>query len=358
MWQNVDGHDEIVERFRLSLERGRLASTFLFVGPAGIGKRTFALKLAQALLCQTNPAAALEPCGVCDSCLQVTAGSHPDLLMVSKPADKSFIPLSCFLGDEQRRMREGLCHDIGLKPFMGGRKIALIDDADYLNEEGANALLKTLEEPPPRSVLILIGTSADKQLPTIRSRSQIVSFRPLPEEVVAELLVSQRLIADPQEAQRLAQFSEGSLERSVELADPDLWQFRQELLGQLAKPRFDSVQLARRTIEFIEAAGKEASARRNRTRQIIRFAIDFYRQRMRVVSGLPPVGDADLCRAASSAAGDCDLEQVAALADRSLEALVHVDRNAHQGALVECWFDDLAEGAAGRAPGRALLVSG
>lgn len=214
MWQGIAGHDEIAERFRRGLERGRMASTFLFVGPPGVGKRTFALKLAQSLLCQTRSAAALDPCGVCACCVQVAAGVHPDLLLISKPADKSFIPLSCFLGDDQHRMRAGLCHDIALKPFMGGRKIALIDDADYLNEEGANALLKTLEEPPPRSLLILLGTSADKQLPTIRSRSQIISFRPLPEPLIAQLLVSQGLVADPAEAARLAAFSEGSLERA------------------------------------------------------------------------------------------------------------------------------------------------
>ena len=99
-----------------------------------------------------------------------------NLILIEKPADKSTIPLAAFLGDDSRRMREGLCHDIALKPFMGGRKVAIIDDADYLNEESANCLLKTLEEPPPNSLLILIGTSADKQLPTILSRSQIVPF--------------------------------------------------------------------------------------------------------------------------------------------------------------------------------------
>ena len=136
-----------------------------------------------------SPSHGLDPCGTCDSCLQVAARTHPDLLLVSKPADKSFIPLSTFIGDEARRMREGLCHDIALRPFMGGRRVAVIDDADYLNEEGANALLKTLEEPPPSSVLILIGTSADKQLPTIRSRSQIVRFRPLTAEHLEQLLL-------------------------------------------------------------------------------------------------------------------------------------------------------------------------
>ena len=160
--------------------RGRLASSFLFAGPAGIGKRTFALKLAQAMLCQTRPEEALDPCGTCPSCAQVAAGTHPDLDVVAKPDDKSFIPLELLIGEREHRRREGLCHNIGLKPFLGGRKIAVIDDADYLNAEGANALLKTLEEPPPRSVLILIGTTPAKQLPTIRSRCQLIRFRPLP----------------------------------------------------------------------------------------------------------------------------------------------------------------------------------
>ena len=177
-WQGIAGHDEIVARFRTMLARGRLASTFLFVGPAGVGKRTFATRLAAALLCQTQPPAALDPCGVCSSCLQVAAGTHPDLLRVSKPADKSFIPLELFIGPKEKRMQQGLCHDISLKPFMGGGRVAIIDDADYLNEEGANSLLKTLEEPPPQSVLILIGTSADRQLPTIRSRAALSASAP------------------------------------------------------------------------------------------------------------------------------------------------------------------------------------
>ena len=342
MWQGIVGHDAVVERFRRALERGRLGGTFLFVGPPGVGKRTFALRLAQALLCQARPAEALDPCGQCDSCLQLDAGTHPDLLLVAKPADKSFIPLSAFVGDEQRRMREGLCHDIALKPFMGGRKIALIDDADFLNEEGANALLKTLEEPPPRSLLILIGTSADKQLATIRSRSQIVSFRPLAADVVAELLVAQGVATDRQQALRLAQLAEGSLDRAIELADPDLEQFRQDLLRELARTRLDSLALARRINEFVDAAGKEAAARRGRARQVIRFAVDFFRQRLRAASGLEAAGDPDLCRAVSAAPPLADLEQLAALVDRSLEALVHVDRNAHQQTLIECWLDDLA----------------
>src|SRR5262249_9124798 len=138
-WQGIHGHDEIVDRFRGSLVRGRLATTFLFVGPPGVGKHAFALKLAQALLCPAR-SADLNPCDRCPSCVQVAAGTHPDLLHVAKPADKSEIPVALLIGPKERRMEEGLCHDISLKPFMGGLRIAIIDDADCLNEEGANAL--------------------------------------------------------------------------------------------------------------------------------------------------------------------------------------------------------------------------
>jgi DNA polymerase-3 subunit delta' len=343
-WQGIAGHDDVVEQFRNTLRRGRLASTFLFVGPAGIGKRAFAEKLAQALLCQAVPAEHLAPCGRCTSCLQVTARTHPDLAIIEKPADKSFIPLAKFVGEDAHRMREGLCHDIALKPFMGGRKVAIIDDADYLNEESANCLLKTLEEPPPQSVLILIGTSADKQLPTIRSRCQTVRFRGLSRALVAEILQSRGLIAEEPQARRLAEFADGSLQRALDLADEELWAFRGQLLEALARPRLDGVALARQVVAFVEAAGKEAPARRARARQVVGFAIDFYRQLLRASCGASVEGDASLAAAVDSARshGSLDAETAAACVDRSLEALAHIDRNAHQTTLVECWLDDLS----------------
>ena len=131
-WGNIVGHDEVVDRFSTALRRGRLASTFLFVGPPGIGKRAFAERLAQALLCETNAETMLEPCEACPACIQVRAGSHPDVLAVSKPADRSSIPLNLLIGDPQHRNRTGLCHDIGMKPARGKRKIAIIADADFL----------------------------------------------------------------------------------------------------------------------------------------------------------------------------------------------------------------------------------
>jgi DNA polymerase-3 subunit delta' len=343
-WHGIDGHDDVVEQFRRAMARGRLASSFLFAGPAGIGKRTFALKLAQAMLCQTRPEEALDPCGTCPSCAQVAAGTHPDLDVVGKPDDKSFIPVELLIGDREHRRREGLCHNIGVKPALGGRKIAVIDDADYLNVEGANALLKTLEEPPPRSMLILIGTTPAKQLPTIRSRCQLIRFQPLPIDVVAALLVSKGFVADPAEARRLARYSEGSVERALDLADPDLWSFRNALYQKLSESLFDSTGLARTVAAFVDEAGKEAPARRARFRQVVAFAAEFYRQLLHAQCGVSVSEDLELRRHVSAAIerGLGDRELSAARLDRCLDAAAQIDRNANQSTLIECWLDDLA----------------
>ena len=185
---NIIGHDRQIERFRRATQNRRLASTFLFVGPAGIGKRTFAQQLAAALLCEATTTVALDPCGSCASCLQVAAGSHPDLHLVAKPPDKSMLPLELLIGDREHRMKAGLCYQMSLKPRAGKRKIAIIDDADYLNAEGANCLLKLLEEPPDQVVIFLLAEDYLSLLPTIVSRCQLIKLRPVLSSVISKVL--------------------------------------------------------------------------------------------------------------------------------------------------------------------------
>jgi DNA polymerase-3 subunit delta' len=346
MWQRLLQHDDIVDRFRTTLRRGRLASTYLFVGPEGIGKRRFALALAKALLCRASADESLEPCNACESCRLFDAGNHPDLDLVSLPPDKSTLPLALFIGDDEHRNQEGLCHRIALRPFLGGRKIAIIDDADHFSAESANCLLKTLEEPPPKSLLILVGTSPSKQLPTIRSRSQVVRFHPLSEQHVAEILLQNETAADAAQAQQLAAHSGGSVTRALAIAEPALWEFREQLLRDLTTGPANSMRTARAIQAFVDDAGKEASDRRERLRTVIGFAEDFYRGLLRTGVGAPTDGDDRLLNAIGTRAtyerGDSAHRVLAAL-DGCLATEESVDRNANLALVIQRWCEDLSE---------------
>lgn len=347
-WHGIHGHDAIVDEFRLRLANGRLASTFLFVGPPGIGKRKFALKLAQSLLCERQPEEALDPCETCPACQQVLAGTHPDVALVEQESGKSRITLKQLIGEDETRMQEGLVHAIGLKPFSGRRKIGIIDDADTLSAgqgESANCLLKTLEEPPPDSVLILIGTSEQRQLPTIRSRAQIIRFAPLDRQIIAQLLLEQAVASDPQHAQKLAELSQGSLETAQEFASVEVQEFRTRWLRFLADPQPDAVAMAKPFASFVDEAGKEASPRRARMRLLAQMAIEFYRELIRALHGHEPEGDDHLRHAVSIALRNWnqDVEVVADAVDRCLDAIQQVDANANQATLIEAWLDDLAQ---------------
>ncbi len=396
----VQGHDAPWQLFRRAMERGRLASTFLFVGPAGIGKRTFAWQLGKTLLCP-HRSADFQPCGICPSCMQCDAHSHPDLLYYCKPEDRTEIPIRLLIGEKETRMREGLCCDVGVKPFMGGRRIAILDDADALNEEGANCLLKTLEEPPPASVMILIGTSASRQLPTIRSRCQIIRFAPLTPSLVEQILRSSAEVAayckkcgfslTESDFHRLATHSGGSVRRALELADPALWTFRGRLLELLTAQPFDSVTTATMMMNFVEDGTKDASVKRGRVRFVLGTAIAVYQQWIRTLGGLDgrnEFGHIDTLRTASRDASQAtnadtstvesaeseaereilfadadeqvmqlvrraasvdgpDAEQLARMQDRTILAAEQLQRNVHVTTLVEAWCDALASDANG-----------
>jgi DNA polymerase-3 subunit delta' len=353
-WQQLRGHDRVLEQFRRALVRGRLASTFLFVGPAGIGKRAFAIKLAGGLLCERVAEERLDPCGECPSCRQVMALSHPDVEFVRKPADKNFIPVELLIGDVEHRMRAGLCYNIALKPYSGRRKVAIIDDADSLNKEGANCLLKTLEEPPLKSVLILIGTSEQRQLPTIRSRCQIVRFQPLPEQDVAELLIERGLCDDPALARQAAARSGGSVVRAAMWCDESLVEFRGQLLEALALRDFDPLPLAKLIGQFADSTGKESAAKRERLRLVISMAEEFFRALvLAATAGRQLAGnhvqDGQLGPAIDRAMRWLDdAEVVAACLDVCLDAYAHIDANANQALLIDWWLDELGQAASSK----------
>lgn len=327
------GHQRQRQWFRNAIRSGRLASTFLFIGPEGIGKRTFALELAKTLLCERSTAADFDPCHECPACLQVAAGTHPDVLQVRKPPDRSFIPIELLVGPREARMREGLCHDIRLRPMSGERRIAILDDADVLNPEGANSLLKTLEEPPPRAIIILLGTSLQRQLPTIRSRCQIVRFD-VPEFEDAIRILQMHPAAEEMCDQAIGEAlgaAEGDLARAVILLSDETREFRQSLSEALDEDPPAALPLARLISGFVEAAGADAPPRRERMRQVSTLAAEHFRRRLRSAATAGPVTEAAIAE---------DLYRL----NRCLDARHQIDRNANQATLIEAWVDDLQRG--------------
>lgn len=349
-WDDFVGHEQQRAWFRTALAHGRMATSFLFVGPSGIGKRTFARLIAKSLLCRASEPQELSPCGVCEDCAQVDASTHPDLLEIKKPADKAFLPIELLIGEREKRMREGLCHDISLKPFAGRRKVAILDDADTLNNEGANCLLKTLEEPPLNSVLILVGSSLQRQLPTIRSRCQAIIFQPLFTDQVKQLLLRHQVVTDPEQARLLAHESGGSLTDAGLLADPELSEFREELLQMLSKPELPMAELVKSCASVVDAAGKEARVKRERLKLLLRMSGEFYRamalyQSSHQEAELEDAIDGSITYLVRRLAQRWKVGVSGAIQcwNRCLHAMEEVDRNANQTALLEAWAADLAK---------------
>jgi DNA polymerase-3 subunit delta' len=330
-WTSLIGHEKVERWFAAAMRSERLGGSFLIVGTPGIGKRTVASLLARTILCSRSPMADMKPCGVCHDCQQVAAGTHPDLIRVSKPANKSFIPLELLIGPPDARMQEGFCRDIRLRPMQGTRKVAILEDADFLNEEGANCLLKTLEEPPSGAIVILIGTSEQKQLPTIRSRCQILRLGPLTVDDAAKLLRQEHEVtADDDAIAAAMDVSGGDITAAARLLAGDGNELRSAVTGQLSANFPDPIALSRLITKYVDGSGKEPSKRRAAMRDVFAICVQHYRAKMRY-----------------EANQDFSDQRTLDRLDRSLRALREVDRSANQSTLIECFAADIAAGITG-----------
>lgn len=286
VWQQLRGHQAVREMLRGAVQRGRISHAYLFVGPEGIGKRLFARCLAQSLFCQRIDDALLDACGECPGCRQFLAGNHPDLTEVGLPEGKRELPLELFLGRKEHRGQEGMCYELSLRPNIASRRIAIIDDAHLLNTESANALLKTIEEPPGGALLILIATTIDAMLPTIRSRCQTVRFSPLSTEDVRDLLLSLGWEKDQQAAAEIASLSEGSMTVAHTLIEPAIRQLREQVSKSMRSPSFNRVDTVAALLEQLEEIG-DGPAQREGARWVIKFCAEELRRELGQIASRP-----------------------------------------------------------------------
>jgi DNA polymerase-3 subunit delta' len=250
---SVVGQPRAIDALQAALRSGTLHHAYLFAGPEGVGKELAAVGLAQALTCPEQPEVG---CGKCASCLRVAKGLHPDVTWVMPDEERVARGLagrSDFTGTPSRDIRveqiRGLQERLSLHGLESRRKVALITSAHRMNESAQNAFLKTLEEPPSDTTLILIANAMDKLLPTIRSRCSKVHFAPLPVDLVAQRVQQERKL-DPQTAALAAVMAGGSLGRALSL-DVEGLAHRKEIISRFEALRpEDALPLLRFAEEY------------------------------------------------------------------------------------------------------------
>lgn len=309
----VLGNEEAKEALARWIRDGRIPHAILLVGPDGIGKFLLAQAVARAVLCARSGE---QPCGTCPSCKKCLAAVHPDLLVLEPAGRGGSIAIDAIRGARRPSVRggtppseegasgaetsrddvpresdapsasgdagerEGLLGWLARKPLEGTRKCAIVRDADTLTAEAVGSLLKTLEEPPPGTVLLLVAPALVDLPDTLVSRCRLLRLRELDEEIVARVLVEKEG-ASPPAAKAAARAGAGSLAASLEAVRGDA----ARMLGVVERLLAGEVHPLRLREDVFEglASGAAAAERRTRARAFFRSATSVLRERWRVL---------------------------------------------------------------------------
>jgi len=248
------GQQHTAEALRSALRRNRLPHALLLHGPAGAGKATCAGVLAQALNCAASDF--VDACGECPSCRKIVRGLHPDVLWVEP--QKGIIRLAQVSPRKSRSSEPPPPHDpivkwVGFRPYEGKRRVVVIDDAHSMNPSAQNALLKTLEEPPASSMLVLVTPTPGGLLPTIRSRCQTLRLQPLGLGLMRRYLEEVRGMPAA-EARLRAALAPGSLGRAMSL-DMDEYSSRRDVAEAAVEDAHEGGAALLASAEVLLAAG-------------------------------------------------------------------------------------------------------
>ncbi|MBU0503899.1 MAG: DNA polymerase III subunit delta' [Candidatus Omnitrophota bacterium] len=217
-FKDIKGNSRTIELLKSGIIQDTLFGAYIFSGPDGIGKMLAAKTLAKALNCQENNS---DACGICPSCSRIDKGVHPDISIIDALGSEIKI-------DYIRQLQR----DISLRPYEARKKVFIINNAHDLNPESSNAFLKTLEEPPKNSLIILVSAKPSLLFKTILSRSKIIRFYPLKRQELKEALINDYGL-DAQTGHFLAYYSEGSIGKALYLKDRDILREKNQVIDDL-----------------------------------------------------------------------------------------------------------------------------
>jgi len=321
----VIGHEWAAQLLQRHIAAGEARHAYLFTGPSGVGRRTLALRFAQALNC-TQPPAPGEPCGVCHICVQTWQMQQPDLSIVQPETEAAAVKV------EQVR---DLQHSLALSPYQARYRVALLLDFQQASASTQNALLKTLEEAPERVILLLVASTPESLLPTITSRCEILRLRPMPLDRLTHVL-QERLKLPNQDAHLLAHLAGGRLGYAVQLHDhPDILEQRRawldDLLNLLSASRRERFAYAESV-----ARGGDRPAIKAALTELYQVWLSFWRDLLLVTSGSSaPLVNLDLASVLHDLVADIDLPTARACAASLERAIERLDANPNMQLLTE-----------------------
>lgn len=320
---SLKGQDRVLSYLGAMINRDRLHHALLFVGQDGVGKRTAAKALANRLVCASPKD--LDACGQCGHCIRFREGTHADYLVVER-GTKSDGSLEKMIKVDQIR---NIQRSLSLKSFEGGQRVVVIFDADRMNSSTANALLKTLEEPPESVSFILTSNSLSSLLPTIISRCQMIRFAPLSIESLTKIGNALGEIGEVDRVSAIAQ-ANGSASRLHRLLNPEVDAFRLE-----CRERIGSLSAHGSAADVLEFAEKDAS---DKQRVVPYLVLDFLQHwyRSALVSRYSLESKEDLVT--RTTAPQHQLMNFLGLIDRIREELNTNQRNTRI-AMEEVWFE-------------------
>ncbi len=322
---NILGHEWAADMLAQHIARHEVRQAYLFSGPPGVGRRTLALRFAQALNC-TAPTQPGQPCGACRTCIQIEAMQQADLSVI-QALDEDGQPLEG--GNLKIDQIRDLQRTLSLTPYEARYRLALLLRFQEANANAQNAFLKTLEEPPDKAILLLTADSAESLLPTIASRCEILRLRPLPVEQLAGALVA-RWGLPGEEARLLAHYSGGRTGDALRLhRDPAELERRREwlecllrLLGANRRQRFT----------FVDQEFKE----KEKLRQALTVWLSFWRDVLLCAAGSDvPLTNLDQEAQLRSLGQELDLPFVRARVSDLEQAFQRLDANVKPQLLAE-----------------------
>ncbi len=315
---NLLGHEWAVDMLRQHVAHDAARHAYIFAGPPGLGRRTLALRFAQALNCTQTIEPGL-PCGKCRDCKQIEAMGHPDLTIIQAETEGGTLKV-----DQIREARRSLT----LKPYQSKYRVAIFLRFQEANDNAANALLKVLEEAPSYAVLILTADNPEGLLPTIVSRCEVLRLRPVPLEILASFLKERG--ADEEFAKLIAHVSGGCPGYALRLMqDPSALEFRQEKLADL-----QTLLPASRVDKFSYA--EKLSKDKDMMRHVLLLWASFWRDvLLRVGGASTPIANVDRVQEIEFLVGLVSLSEVRRVVSNLENALERMDANVNARLLAE-----------------------